>query len=57
LKKEMQMEDSAFDPEADMISGATTPGGDGEPGSDDSLAADLIAELDDLELDVGSTSK
>lgn len=54
----MQMDDGAFDPEADLVSGATTPGGVEElQDSDDSLAADLIAELDDLDLDVGSASR
>lgn len=54
----MQLEDGAFDPEADIISGATTPGVEQDlQDSDDSLAADLIAELDDLDLDVGSKAK
>ena len=58
LKKEMQLEDGAFDPDVDIISGATSPGLDEEPqNSDDSLAADLIAELDDLDLGIGNTAK
>jgi hypothetical protein len=58
LKKEMQMDDGAFDQAADIISGATSPGLDEElQNSDDSLAADLIAELDDLDLDIGNTVK
>jgi hypothetical protein len=59
LKKEMQFEDGAFDPDADIISGVTSPAVDDEElqNSDDSLAADLIAELDDLDLGVGNTAK
>jgi hypothetical protein len=54
----MQMDDGAFDQDADIISGATSPGLDQElQNSDDSLAADLIAELDDLDLDIGNTVK
>jgi hypothetical protein len=54
----MQLDDSAFDPEADLISGATTPGVDDEvEDSDDSLAGDLIAELEDLKLDLGAATK
>jgi len=58
LKKEMQLEDGAFDPNSDLVSGATTPGDDEQmSGSDNSLAEDLIAELEELELDVGSAVK
>jgi hypothetical protein len=52
------MDDGVFDPDADIISGTTSPGLDEElQNSDDSLAADLIAELDDLDLDIGNTFK
>jgi hypothetical protein len=58
LKKEMQMDDGAFDPDADIISGATSPRLDEElQDSDDSLAADLIAELDNLDLGAGNAAK
>lgn len=52
LKKEMQMDDTAFDAEEDLVSGMASPTIDeGENDSDNSLAADLVAELEDLELD------
>jgi hypothetical protein len=52
------MDDGVFDPDADIISGATSPGLDEElQNSDDSLAADLIAELDNLDIDIGNTVK
>ena len=59
LKKEMQLEDGAFDPDADLISGAVSPAEDEKDlqDSDDSLAADLIAELDDLDLGTGNLAK
>jgi hypothetical protein len=59
LKKEMQMDDTAFDAEGDLVSGTASPTIDETAeNSDDSLAEDLIAELDNLELDAGgSTAK
>jgi hypothetical protein len=54
LKKEMQMEDSAFDVEDHIAENVTPAMEENADVSYNSLDEDLVAELDDLTLDNGT---